>query len=520
MVRLTYDVIAHDRASRVLKGVGDEADRTKTHLSGMGTALGAGAGLLAAGGLALVTSGLVDTAVSAEALHNKAKVVFGPEFAKASETAGRLAGDLGQTRTQTEGLLAGFGDLLTPMGFGTAKAADMSSQLGTLTAALTQWSGGTKNASEISDVLQAALTGEYDSLKGLGVQIDAELVKQKLHEKGMDKLTGSARKQAEAGIVLEEIHKQSSNAITGYEKKTNKLGLAKQNLTSDIETLKEELAQGLTPALAAVGDWLVKTGIPALKSFGGWVQDNSDWLVPLAAAIGAVVVAIGTWMAVSKTFILVQTAVNLVLAANPIGLIVLALIGLGVGLVVAYKKSETFRDIVNGAFKAVVNGVLDMAGKILDASVWAFGWIPGIGDKLRRAQEKFRAFQVDVNESLSGIHDRTVFVTVKGLQGGKKVNLKVDALSANVREGRGRAFGGPVSAGQAYTVGETGREIFIPDRSGMILPNRALGGAGVVVNVTQPLGTPEQIGAAVAGALASYARSRGGVSTRSLGLVQ
>lgn len=46
----------------------------------------------------------------------------------------------------------------------------------------------------------------------------------------------------------------------------------------------------------------------------------------------------------------------LTLATGPVGWIVAAIVGLGVAFVVAYKKSETFRNIVNGAFNGIVNG--------------------------------------------------------------------------------------------------------------------------------------------------------------------
>lgn len=42
--------------------------------------------------------------------------------------------------------------------------------------------------------------------------------------------------------------------------------------------------------------------------------------------------------------------------------------------------------------------------------------------------------------------------------------------------GGGKASGGPVSSGMAYTVGEVGPELFIPRTSGTIVPNNALGG--------------------------------------------
>jgi TP901 family phage tail tape measure protein len=49
----------------------------------------------------------------------------------------------------------------------------------------------------------------------------------------------------------------------------------------------------------------------------------------------------------------------------------------------------------------------------------------------------------------------------------------------------GRAKGGPVSSGQSYMVGERGPELFVPGRSGSIVPNDKMGGGStnVVVNV-------------------------------------
>jgi hypothetical protein len=48
-----------------------------------------------------------------------------------------------------------------------------------------------------------------------------------------------------------------------------------------------------------------------------------------------------------------------------------------------------------------------------------------------------------------------------------------------------RASGGPVSAGQAYVVGERGPEMFVPRTAGAILPNHRLGGGGAPVTIVQ-----------------------------------
>ena len=55
-------------------------------------------------------------------------------------------------------------------------------------------------------------------------------------------------------------------------------------------------------------------------------------------------------------------------------------------------------------------------------------------------------------------------------------------LSGSFTGGR-RALGGSVSSNRPYMVGERGPELFVPGAQGNIVPNNAMGGANVVVNV-------------------------------------
>jgi hypothetical protein len=71
-----------------------------------------------------------------------------------------------------------------------------------------------------------------------------------------------------------------------------------------------------------------------------------------------------------------------------------------------------------------------------------------------------------------------------------------------------RANGGPVGAGQAYLVGERGPELFVPGAQGNIVPNNAMGGSNIVVNVdasgSQAQGDSQrgkQLGAAIGAAV-------------------
>lgn len=80
--------------------------------------------------------------------------------------------------------------------------------------------------------------------------------------------------------------------------------------------------------------------------------------------------------------------------------------------------------------------------------------------------------------------------------------------------GGARANGGPVMAGMGYLVGERGPELFLPRQSGGIVPNGALGGMNVTVNVQARdvnsfRGSESQIAASVAGSLARAQRRNG-----------
>ena len=70
-----------------------------------------------------------------------------------------------------------------------------------------------------------------------------------------------------------------------------------------------------------------------------------------------------------------QAALNTVLSANPIGLVVAALAALAAGLVTAYHTSETFRNIVNGAFQAVASIAQSTIGA-------AIGWLDKLSSRL------------------------------------------------------------------------------------------------------------------------------------------
>jgi hypothetical protein len=56
-------------------------------------------------------------------------------------------------------------------------------------------------------------------------------------------------------------------------------------------------------------------------------------------------------------------------------------------------------------------------------------------------------------------------------------------ISRGLGFGGGRAAGGFVQGGMSYLVGEQGPELFLPGRSGYIVPNQKLGGKNININI-------------------------------------
>jgi tape measure domain-containing protein len=92
--------------------------------------------------------------------------------------------------------------------------------------------------------------------------------------------------------------------------------------------------------------------------------------------------------------------------------------------------------------------------------------------------------------------------------------------------GGGRAIGGPVQAGTPYMVGESGREMFVPQQSGVIVPNHRLSGRSAgqqtVINYIGPgaeefWGSVDARSARVAAPIARTESSRSGAASYAQG---
>ena len=216
---------------------------------------------------------------------------------------------------------------------------------------------------------ELGVTAEEASKMASEGKIDFDTFRRAM-ENGMG---GAAQKSGETlqgafANSMAAIGRFGANLLTGVYPQVSTFFRGFIEWMGPVEEMGKVIGERLGAALAAFADFLLTQVIPAMQSFGQWVQQNSAWLTPLAAAIGSVVAAFAAYVAIKNTVLgITQLAVGTfktlfgVLSANPIGLVVAALAGLVAAAVYAYQNFEWFRIIVDGAW----NGI-----KVAAAAAW------------------------------------------------------------------------------------------------------------------------------------------------------
>lgn len=300
-------------------------------------------------------------------------------------------------------------------------------------------------------------------------------------------LVASGDTMAAQKMILKELETQFGGSAEAAGKTfAGQISIAKEQA----KNFAAEIVAGAAPALRGLA-----TGLSAATGFMAAHQTATKVIIGviagLAVGVLAVSAALKAYAAAQAVATAAQWAFNAALNANPVGLVVVAVAALAAGLVVAYKRSETFRDVVNGAFAAVktvvataVNAILGLIDRYLSglqAVAEAASRLPLVGDKFRGVADRIGDARDRVQQlqaAIDGLKSKEITVTT---------TLRTYGSQPIVPGVVGhRAAGGPVDAGFAYLVGERGPELFVPGANGTIVPNGGSSGPDreIVVPVT------------------------------------
>lgn len=285
---------------------------------------------------------------------------------------------------------------------------------------------------------------------GLSTALDA--LKPKLNDVTFLAKTFGAENLAAAQFLITNAAAvdEMTTAVTGTNVaqeqaaiRTNTTGEQMKRMQATIDDLKIgffNITGGMTAYIAAIGDSavIVAQMIPLFSAV-------KSGLMLVATANGRVAIATTAKAVVEKASIAVtwamtaaQTALNAVMSANPVALIVIAIAALVAGVIAAYKNFDGFRRVVD----AVWEGIKKLASVIWDGLVKAFEKVSsvltpiwgklkallGIQDETVQSTEKVTAATDELGKTSESTGSAVDLLT--GLLGnqGKKLNTNLATL--------------------------------------------------------------------------------------------
>jgi phage-related protein len=202
----------------------------------------------------------------------------------------------------------------------------------------------------------------------------------------------------------------------------------------------------LTPIFVGIADVLAKDVAPALANVGKFYLEHKGLIDALVVAVGAFYLALKVTTAITKGYAfiqgvatgamklyklatgeaaLAQEGLDAALTANPIGLVIAAIVALGAVFVYAWKHSETFRNVVTTVWhdvesvtgnavaaiidyyiKPLVDAYLWMAEQIVSAVSHSIGSVMsflGLGNPFADALKAIKGFAAGTDSVLSGM---------------------------------------------------------------------------------------------------------------------
>lgn len=195
-----------------------------------------------------------------------------------------------------------------------------------------------------------------DALEWQGVNLDDYNAK-------LESLSTEEERAAYIQETLTSLYGESADAY-----RENNKGLIEANEAANaLEKAQAELGETIEPITAKFTElktkalqWLMEEGIPALQNGFEWLKDNIPLVATIVGTLTAAWLTFGGAQKIvdgwNKACAISQAALNAVMNANPIGLIVMAIGALVAAFIVLWNKCEGFRNFWIGLWEGIKTG--------------------------------------------------------------------------------------------------------------------------------------------------------------------
>lgn len=355
-------------------------------------------------GVALVGAGAAARKYASEAQQSAGAVeaVFGRQAGAVRKAARSAAKDLGLARSEYENMSAVFGAQLKNLGVATEQLVPLNGRLIKLGGDLAATFGGT--TSEAVEALSSLMRGERDPIERYGVSIKQADINAQLAAKGQSKLTGAAKRQAETEATLALLFKQTAKAQGQRAREAGSDAQAAEVASAKMKNAWASFGTAVLPITTAFA-----TGLATAAT---WAERNKTTVIVLAAVVGTLVTAVyaisaayAVYNAAVKASILYQRLLNVQLRLNPLGLIITALVAVAAGFVIAYKRSATFRGIVQAVGRAGQAALGWIVAKARDVGTWIRKLGPAATAAKTVAVAAFKAYTAPIRAVVNLIRD-------------------------------------------------------------------------------------------------------------------
>lgn len=303
-------------------------------------------------------------------------------FEQLAQALPSVSGSASQLGVSMDELMAVFA---TTTGV-TGNTAEVSTQLAAVLNSLINPSAeATKAANEMGIGFNAASIQAAGGLENFLLGLDASIQEYsaktgQLSQTIYGQLFGSAEAMRLLGSLTGEQKEKFSQNIGAMADSAGEIDAAFDNMASTGESLRQTLANQMHAMMDWAGsiastsapyvEWIANSGIALMSmvQLSGGIKTvvagmKAVKVATLAQAAAAKVVTVA-----SNIWKVAQVALNFVLSANPIGIVVIAIAALVGALIAAYNNCETFRNICDDVWVAVK----EIASAVWDFLVTAF----------------------------------------------------------------------------------------------------------------------------------------------------